>query len=92
MINRKNRELKLIFILLAVLFAAFLAFPVLRLLAKSFTSDNGLTISFYWEVFGTRGFPQTLVKSFLIAGVSALVTTILAFLIAYTVHYTNVPG
>ena len=51
MINRKNRELKLIFILLAVLFAAFLAFPVLRLLAKSFTSDNGLTISFYREAF-----------------------------------------
>ena len=92
MINRKNRELKLIFILLAVLFAAFLAFPALRLLAKSFTSDNGLTISFYREVFGTRGFPQTLANSFLIAGVSALVTTILAFLIAYTVHYTNVPG
>ena len=92
MINRKNLELKLIFILLAVLFAAFLAFPVLRLLAKSFTSDNGLTISFYREVFGTRGFPQTLANSFLIAGVSALVTTILAFLIAYTVHYTNVPG
>lgn len=38
---RKNRELKLIFLVLAVLFAAFLAFPAVRLLLKSFLGEIG---------------------------------------------------
>ena len=90
--NRKNKEIKLIFAAVGLLFTFFLLFPVIRLLAKSFISENGITLAFYMEVFRTKGFIQALENSFLIAGVSALVTTIIAFLMAYTVHYTNVDG
>lgn len=88
--NTKNKETKLIFLAITLLFAAFLCFPVIRLLAKSFWSDNGFTTSFYREVFGSRGFITALGNSFLIAATSALVTTVLAFLLAYTVQYTNI--
>lgn len=88
--SKKNKETKVIFLAVALLFIGFLLIPVVRLLAKSFLSDNGLTIAFYREVFGTRGFVQALGNSFLIAGTSALVTTVIAFLIAYTIQYTNV--
>lgn len=88
--NKKNKETKVIFLAVAVLFAGFLLIPTIRLLAKSFLSDNGLTTAFYREVFGTRGFLKALGNSFLIAGASAAVTTVIAFFIAYTVQYTNV--
>ena len=88
--NGKNKETRVIFLAVALLFAAFLMFPVARLLAKSFLGDNGLTTAFYQEVFGGKDFLRALGNSFLIAGTSALVTTALAFFIAYTVHYTNV--
>lgn len=88
--NGKNKETKLIFLAVVLLFGAFLVVPVARLLAKSFLGDSGITTAFYKEVFGARGFITAMGNSFLIAGTSALVTTFLAFLMAYTVHYTNV--
>ena len=88
--NGKNKETKLIFLAVVLLFGAFLVVPVARLLAKSFLGDSGITTAFYKEVFGSRGFITAMGNSFLIAGTSALVTTFLAFLMAYTVHYTNV--
>lgn len=91
--KKKNKEIKLIFILLAVFFAAFLAFPVIRLLLKSFILDgqSGLTLENYKDVLTSKGFLQALGNSFLISSVSAVVTTMLAFFLAYTVHYTNAP-
>ena len=89
---KKNREAKIIFAVIAVLFAVFLAGPVLRLLGKSVVGPAGLTTGFYAEVLGGRGFLRALGNSFLVASVSAAVTTAAAFVIAYTINYTNVPG
>ena len=89
---RKNREIKIIFILLAVFFLAFLALPMIMVLARSFTADGtaGITFSNYVEVLTEKGFLQALGNSLLISVCSALVTTVPAFILAYTIHYTNV--
>lgn len=89
---RKNREIKIIFILLAVFFLAFLALPMIMVLARSFTADGtaGITFSNYVEVLTEKGFLQALGNSLLISVCSAFVTTVLAFILAYTIHYTNV--
>lgn len=89
---KKNREIKVIFILLAVFFLAFLALPMIMVLARSFTADDGAGITFsnYMEVLTGKGFLQALGNSLLISVCSALVTTVLAFILAYTIHYTNV--
>lgn len=89
---RKNREIKMIFILLAVFFLVFLALPMIMVLARSFTEDGraGVTFSNYVEVLTQKGFLQALGNSLLISVCSALVTTVLAFILAYTIHYTNV--
>lgn len=89
---RKNREIKIIFILLAVFFLAFLALPMIMVLARSFTADGtaGITFFNYVEVLTEKGFLQALGNSLLISVCSALVTTVLAFILAYTIHYTNV--
>ena len=86
----KNRELKIIFMVTGALFALFLVYPTVRLLLKSILSENGMTMEFYRSVLTQKGFLTALGNSFRIAGVSALLTTGLAFFLAYTIHYTNI--
>lgn len=87
---RKNREIKLIFVLLAVFFAGFLAVPMLSVVVKSFTGDgSGISFAHYAEVLTGRGFLRAMGNSLLIFVCSALITTVLAFILAYTIHYTN---
>ena len=87
---RKNREIKLIFVLLAVFFAGFLAVPMLSVVVKSFTGDgSGISLAHYAEILTGRGFLRAMGNSLLISVCSALITTVLAFILAYTIHYTN---
>ena len=87
---RKNREIKLIFALLAVFFAGFLAVPMISVLVRSFTGDGtAFSLSHYVEVLTGRGFLRALWNSILISVCSAFLTTVLAFILAYTIHYTN---
>ncbi len=87
---RKNREIKVIFALLAVFFAGFLAVPMISVLVKSFTGDgSSISLAHYAEVLTGRGFLRALGNSILISVCSAFITTVLAFILAYTIHYTN---
>ena len=88
--TRTNRELKLIFAVIVVLFAVFLAGPILILLGKSLW-DGGLTGEFYASVLSQKGFLPALGNSFAVAGASAAAATLLAFLLAYGVHYNGLP-
>ena len=88
---RKNREIKLIFAIVAVFFAGFLAVPMISVLIKSFTGNGeAASLSHYIEVLTGRGFLRALGNSFAISICSALLATVLAFILAYTIHYTNV--
>ena len=88
--TRTNRELKLIFVLIVALFAAFLAGPILVLLGKSLW-NGGLTGEFYVSVLSQNGFLPALRNSFAVAAASAAAAALLAFLMAYAVHYTRLP-
>ena len=90
--TRKNKELWLIFGAAAVYFALFLAVPAAALLGKSFVSGGGAGLADYADILGDADIRRALGNSFLVSGVSAAVTTMLAFLLSYTVHYTRVPG
>lgn len=87
---QKNRELKLIFIGLCILFAIFLAVPVMQLLIKSFYTDGELSTASYIEVLTGKGFLKALGNSFSVSSCSAVITTCFAFFLAYTVNYTNI--
>lgn len=87
---RKNREIKVIFAVVTVFFAGFLAVPMLSVLIKAFTGETaGLSLEHFAEVLTGRGFLKALGNSMLISVCSAVLTTILAFILAYAVHYTN---
>ncbi len=86
----KNKEIKIIFAVIVILFSVFLIYPVMRLLMKSFIGTNGATLSIYKDVLTEKGFLRALGNSFKVAGASAFLTTLLAFVLSYTIHYTNV--
>ena len=89
--TRKNIELKIIFWTIAAVFSLFLAFPLLVLLGRSFVGDQGVTLEFYRSVIADRKFLPALGNSFLVAAAAALAATVIAFVLAYMIHYTNVP-
>lgn len=89
--QRKHWELKLIFLILAAVFLAFLAVPAIGLLVKSFLGEGGLTGSYYLDVFTGKGFLEALGNSFTVAAVAALIAVGIAFVMAYILHYTRLP-
>lgn len=86
----KNRELTLIFGAIILVFAAFLAVPAVRLLVKSFW-NGGVTGEYYTTVLSKKGFGQAVLNSFGVSAASALLAVLIAFLLAYAIHYTTLP-
>lgn len=86
MIRRKEREIKVIYVIVLALFAAFLAIPVVRLLIESFVEEAGVGLSYYTEVLTERGFMKALTNSITVSFVSALISTVLAFILAYSIQ------
>ncbi|MEG0392295.1 MAG: ABC transporter permease subunit, partial [Anaerovoracaceae bacterium] len=86
-----KKEQRIIYGAIAILFVCFLGFPLILLLANMFaTGEEGLFSNISYVVT-QKEFFSSLGNSFLISGVSGLVTTVLAFVMAYTVNYTNIP-
>ena len=88
----KEREIKGIYALVIGVFLIFLLAPLLLLLGKSFDGAGGFTLANYTDVLTGKGFAEAFVRSTAVASASGAVTTVLAFILAYTIHYTNVPG
>lgn len=83
-------ELKFIFLLLAIIFVIFLLFPMLMIAIQSLSSGQGMTTNFYGEIFAKPGFGKALTNSIVVSSLSGVLTTILAFILAYDVNYTNI--
>ena len=85
----KQREIKTIYIFVLTVFAVFLAVPIIRLLIESFVSDTGISIANYIEVLAGKGFMTALINSIAVSASSAVLATVLAFFLAYSIQYTN---
>lgn len=90
--KQKNLEIKIIFAVICLLFVLFLVFPMVMILGKSFIGKSGVTLEYYKNIFFGRNFGMIFLRSVLIAMLSALITTIMAFILAYGIHFTNLPG
>ena len=86
---RKEREIKTIYALVLAVFAVFLAVPIIRLLMESFVGEAGTGVGNYVEVLTERGFMTALGNSVTVSVCSALLATVLAFFLAYSIQYTN---
>ncbi len=84
--------IKVLFAFVAILFAAFLLVPMVLILVKSFTLERGVTLNHYAELFTTGDLGEAFFNSIWLSAVSGLIATVLAFILAYTVNYTNIPA
>ena len=89
--RQKNIEIKVVFGTICLLFAVFLVLPMVMILGKSFFGTSGFTLEFYQNVFRERNFGNIFRNSVAIAMLSSLITTALAFVLAYSIHFTNLP-
>ena len=87
--KQKNVEIKIIFATVCILFVIFLVFPMILILGKSLIGESGFTLSFYQSMFREKNLGLIFRNSVGIAILSAVVTTTLAFILAYTIHFTN---
>lgn len=89
MVVRKEKEIKVIYAVTILLFAAFLAVPIIRLLGESFVLDTGWGMENYTSVLTGKGFAEAFGNSIVISMTSAVISTVLAFFLAYSIQYTN---
>ena len=82
---------KAIWLFVAVLFVMFMFVPLVKLLALSLNVGDALGLENYTSILSSDGFLQTMQNSFFVAAMSALSATFLGFILAYTVHWTNLP-
>lgn len=82
--------MRFVFIPIVVLFAVFLFFPIGMLFIKSFEAGDGFSITNYTSMLKEEAFRSSFLNSMKVSTLTAIITTILAFLLAYTVHCTNV--
>lgn len=91
MVIRKEKEIKTIYGIILLLFAAFLAVPIIRLLKESFVLEDGMGIANYTGVLMGKGFLEAFGNSITISLSAAAISTGLAFFLAYSIQYTNLP-
>lgn len=87
--NKQNKELKLIYVLLFIVFAIFLFYPLVLIGIRAFQTNGVVSFENFTKVIMKERFLLSLGNSFKIAGVSAFVSTSIAFFLAYVIHYTN---
>lgn len=92
MMEKERIELKIIFTLICCIFAGAVACPLLILLSKSFIqASGGIGLANYTAVLRNQEFVTSLAHSFTVSGMEAFITVVLAFMLAYGLHYTKLP-
>lgn len=85
----KTWSQRIIFTLLIIFFLLFLVIPIIGLLSQSFYRDHHFTFAVYKEIFMNADITKSLFNSLKVASLSALITTILAFFMAYATNMTK---
>lgn len=86
---KRFSEIRLLYVSVLGVFLIFLGYPVLKVLMKSFEIQGRPGLGNYAQVLQQADFLQAFANSILIAGISALVSVALAFLLAYAINQTN---
>lgn len=89
--NKKPAEIKIIYTLIIAFFVVFLLFPGIMIIGQSLTTKTGAGFQNFISVISSGTFLQSIGNSFVVSSISAIITVLLAMVLAYTVHYTNIP-
>jgi iron(III) transport system permease protein len=83
-------EMRIIFIPIVLLFIVFLILPLAVLFIRSFETGQGYSVSNYLTILGDQEIRESIGNSMKVSGVTALITTVLAFILAYSIHCTRI--
>ena len=82
--------MRVIYIPILLLFAVFLVVPLGILFVRSFETSEGFNVSNYLSVLSNKELMESIGNSMKISGLTAVITTILAFTLAYAVNCTRI--
>jgi iron(III) transport system permease protein len=88
--DKKKPEVQIAFAAIALFFMAFLFAPLIVLLAHSFNSKQGIGLANYFAVICDQDIIIALAHSVQVSLITALITTVLAFILAYAVNCTQI--
>ncbi len=91
-VKKKISLVECIFIMIALIFVVFLIVPMLTILFMSFWGDGGVELTNYTRLITEGMLLEALGNSVGLSSISAVISTLLAFMLAYTVNFTNVPN
>ncbi|OMD42460.1 ABC transporter permease subunit [Paenibacillus odorifer] len=83
-------EMRIIFIPIVLLFIVFLILPLAVLFIRSFETDQGYSVSNYLTILADQEIRESIGNSMKVSGATALITTVLAFILSYTIHCTRI--
>ncbi|MFJ7950970.1 ABC transporter permease subunit [Lysinibacillus sp. NPDC096418] len=85
---KTNKTVKTLFIPIIFFFISFLFVPLLCMFWQSIRMGKTFTLQNYVEALGSAEIRVAFINSFQVSFVAAILTTCLAFLLAYAVHFT----
>lgn len=86
---KTNKIMKLIFLPILLFFLFFLIVPLLYMFWQSFKIGNVVTTQNYIEALRNIEIREAFTNSFKVSFVASVITTILAFWLAYAIHFTT---
>lgn len=86
----KKLEIKIIYITITLFFITFLLAPLSILFLNSFKSGEGIGLKNYILVICDRDILTSIVNSIKVSGSTAIITTIMAFTLAYVLNCTKI--
>ena len=93
MTNTKNRDVwKLISIIVIILYALFLIYPLFQLLKESVIVDGSFTLKNFIEFFSKDYYLETIVNSFIVSISATIITLIIGIPLAYFYQMYEIKG
>lgn len=83
-------EIRMGYTIILCVFAVFLVLPLGFLLIQSFATNKGFDLTHYLSVLSNKALIESFGNSIKVSSLAAAITTILAFVLAYTIHGTRV--
>lgn len=87
--RKRKPETQIIFLAVTLFFTVFLITPLLLLLANSFKTGQGLGFTNYIAVISDKDILIAIRNSLHVSFLAAIITTVLAFILAYAVNCTE---
>ncbi len=89
--HNSTAQIRVVFTAILVFFALFIAIPAFMILKNAFTAGGGFSFRNFSAVFSEGKLAGAFWNSCKVSLLSSLITTVLAFILAYTVTFTNIP-